>query len=95
VSFVEIFREALWPAFWPAAITLSLLAVGQTVFRATLPSIVLQLGVSALLYFALFLLAVGREGRREYLRHLDVLLKRKRRPVAYAAAAAPRPAMTK
>ena len=95
LSFFDVFRASLWPAMWPAAISLSLLAVSQTLFRVTLPSIVLQLAASAAIYVGLFLLAVGREGRREYLRHVDVLLNRKPNPAAYAAATAPRPVMTK
>ena len=48
---------------------------------ATLPSVGLQLAMSTTAYFALFLIAVGPDGRREYLRHVDVLLKRTPRRV--------------
>jgi O-antigen/teichoic acid export membrane protein len=76
ISFGEMFRHALWPALWPAAIAGAFLFVSRTRFPATLPAITLQLAISTTIYFALFLLAVGPEGRREYLRHLDALLKR-------------------
>ena len=42
----------------------------------TLPSVALQCAVGGISYVLLFLLAVGRESRREYLRHLDGLLRR-------------------
>ncbi len=50
---------------------------------ATLPAVGLQLAMSTAAYFALFLIAVGPDGRREYLRHVDVLLKRTPRRVTH------------
>ena len=86
LAFSDVFREALWPALWPAAISLSLLAFTGSLLPATLPSVVLQLAISTSVYFGFFLLAVGPEGRREYLRHVNRLLNRSgRRVEAFAA----------
>ena len=77
----EVLRYAVWPALWPAAISLTGLALISTQLPATLIAVALQLALSAIVYFALFLAAVGSEGRREYLRHVDGLLRRRSRPV--------------
>ncbi len=76
LGLVEVLRYAVWPALWPAAISLTGLALISPQFPATLIAVALQLALSAIVYFALFLAAVGSEGRREYLRHVDGLLRR-------------------
>ena len=76
LGLVEVLRYAVWPAVWPAAISLTLLALVRSRFPATLTAVALQLALSAIVYFALFLIAVGSGGRREYLRHVDGLLRR-------------------
>ena len=86
MPFTELFRGALWPALWPAVIAGSLLVGSRTRFPATLSAVALQLVIGGAVYFALFLLAVGHESRREYLRHLDVLLKRRARRVRVGTA---------
>jgi len=89
-------REALWPALWPAAISLSMLAFTGARLPPTLPSVVLQLAVSTVVYFGFFLLAVGGDGRREYLRHINKLFNRSVRQVPSfgTAPATTRPATT-
>jgi hypothetical protein len=86
MPFTELFRGALWPALWPAAIAGSLLVGSRTRFPATLSAVALQFVIGGAVYFALFLLAVGHEGRREYLRHVEVLLKRRPRRVRVGTA---------
>ena len=58
----------------------------RTRFPSTLLAVALQLVLGSVIYLALFLLAVGRDGRREYLRHVDVLLKRTPRQVRVGTA---------
>ena len=82
VSFAEIFREALWPALWPAIIAAAVLAASRTRIPTTLPAVALQFVVGAVVYFAFFLLSIGRAGRREYLGHIDVLLRRRPRQMS-------------
>jgi hypothetical protein len=77
VPFTELFRTALWPALWPAVVAGLFLVGSRSRLPATLPAVGLQLVMSTSVYFALFLIAVGPDGRREYLRHVDVLLKRR------------------
>lgn len=76
VGFVEVMRYSVWPAVWPAAISLTGLALLRPQFPATLFAVALLLSLSTIVYFALFMVAVGSEGRREYLRHVDGLLRR-------------------
>ena len=81
MPFTELFRTALWPALWPAVVAGLFLVGSRSRLPATLPAVGLQLAMSTAVYFALFLIAVGPDGRREYLRHMDVLLKRTPRRV--------------
>jgi O-antigen/teichoic acid export membrane protein len=74
--------DALWPALWPAPIAAAgVVALGSSL-PATLPAIALQLVIGALLYAGLFLLAVGADGRREYMRHAGGLLKKNSRQMS-------------
>jgi O-antigen/teichoic acid export membrane protein len=82
MPFTDLFRTALWPAIWPAVVAGLLLVGSRSRLPATLPAVGLQLAMSTAIYFALFLVAVGADGRREYLRHADVLLKRRPRRVS-------------
>ena len=77
ISMAEMVQRAVWPAVWPAGVAGALLYVTRSRMPITLPSVALQCAVGAISYVLLFLLAVGRESRREYLRHLDGLLRRK------------------
>ena len=82
MSFAEIFRQALWPALWPAAIAAAVIGVSRAGFPETLPAVALQFVVGGVVYLAFFLLSIGRAGRREYLGHIDVLLRRRQRQVS-------------
>jgi O-antigen/teichoic acid export membrane protein len=75
VSIATMFREALWPALWPAAIAGGVLVLTRNRLPATLAAVALQLFVSAAIYYALFALAIGTTARREYLRQVEMLLR--------------------
>lgn len=76
LSMAQTLRYSVWPALWPAFVSLGGLALISPHFPSRLLAIALQLVLSAMVYFALFLVAVGTEGRREYLGHVDGLLRR-------------------
>jgi O-antigen/teichoic acid export membrane protein len=82
MSLVQLFRDAIWPALWPAVIAACLLLFTRDHLPARLPSLALQIAVGAAAYVSMFLLAVGAEGRREYMRHANVLLKRPSRQMS-------------
>jgi O-antigen/teichoic acid export membrane protein len=76
VSLIELTREALWPALWPAGVAAALLIVTRDRFPVSLLMVAVQLALGAAIYLGLFLLAVGSDGRQEYVRHASILLKR-------------------
>jgi O-antigen/teichoic acid export membrane protein len=76
VSLIELTREALWPALWPAGIAAGLLVATRDRVPVSLVMVAVQLAIGAAIYFGLFLLAIGSDGRQEYLRHASILLKR-------------------
>lgn len=78
VSVGAIVRDALWPALWPAAIAGGTLAFTRYRLPATLAAVALQLVLGALIYYGLFVLAIGARARREYLRQLASLLRQRR-----------------
>jgi O-antigen/teichoic acid export membrane protein len=87
ISLVELFLKALWPALWPAAVAGAILVGSRNRFPATLPAVALQLAISTATYFALFLVAVGSEGRREYWQHVGVFLRRTPRRMSHVGTA--------
>ena len=76
ISLVHLFRHGVWPALWPAVIAASVLFVTRNQLPARLSAVALQLVLGGAVYLSMFLLAVGSDGRREYRRHADGLLKR-------------------
>lgn len=76
ISLFRLFREAVWPALWPAAFAGGLVLFTRSRLPAGLLAIGLQVVVACAVYLALFLIAVGAQGRREYMRHVDIVLKR-------------------
>ena len=82
LSFVELFRErAVAGAVAGGASPGSLLdRAAERDFRPRCRRSRCSSRWAAPIYFALFLVAVGSEGRREYLRHVDVFLSRTPRP---------------
>ena len=77
ISFVELCRKAVWPAAWPAIIAAAVLYFTRSRMPVTLPSLAVQLAFSTAIYFLFFLLAIGGQSRRDYLRHIDGLLRRR------------------
>jgi len=76
ISLAHLFRHGVWPALWPAVIAGSVLFVTRNQLPARLSAVALQLVLGGIVYLSMFLLAVGSDGRREYRRHADGLLKR-------------------
>jgi len=71
ISVRRLFAEALWPAIWPAAVVLTVLAFVRDVAGTSLPKAVLSGGITGLFYIVLFLgIAIGREDRDKYLGRL-------------------------
>jgi lipopolysaccharide exporter len=76
ISLFTMFRQAIWPALWPAAAMSALLLWSRAALPAKLSLVALQLAVGCVVYLGLFSIAIGTESRREYMRHVDVLWKR-------------------
>lgn len=71
----ELVRQAVWPTAWPGIVA-GLVVVGtRSVLPASLLAVAAQLALGCLIYFPLFLVAVGTEGRAEYLRLVNLLRK--------------------
>jgi O-antigen/teichoic acid export membrane protein len=75
ISIPRMLYEGVWPAAWPAAAAGMLLYFTRQHLPVTLPAVGLQLAIGGMFYIALFMLAVGSDERREYLRHVDTLLR--------------------
>ena len=87
ISLVHLFREAVWPALWPAAVAGGLVLITREQLPARLLAIALQIVIGAAVYLGLFLVAVGSAGRREYLRQAGVLLKKSSRQMSQVGTA--------
>ncbi len=71
ISVRRLFAEAVWPAMWPAAVVLTVLAFVRDAAGTSLPKAVLSGGITGLFYIVLFLgIAIGREDRDKYLGRL-------------------------
>jgi O-antigen/teichoic acid export membrane protein len=76
----QAFHRAVWPAVWPAAVVMVLLAGTRQISAGTLLAVLMQAAGGALLYFALFFgVAVGRQDRDQYIARLMRLLGRRGR----------------
>jgi O-antigen/teichoic acid export membrane protein len=82
VSVLRFVREAVWPALWPIAITGLLIMTTRAYVPETLFSVAAQLAVSGVAYLCLFMVAVGRTARREYMQHAAILLRPRAAQVA-------------
>jgi O-antigen/teichoic acid export membrane protein len=76
VSLARLLREACWPALWPAGVVAALVLACRDRLPIAISVVAAQLVTGALVYLALFLLAVGSAERQEYLRQANVLLGR-------------------
>jgi O-antigen/teichoic acid export membrane protein len=82
ISFAEMVGRAIWPAAWPAAVAGALLYATRSRMPISLSSVALQCAFGGITYFLVFLLAIGTESRREYMRHLERLLRRRTQPLS-------------
>jgi hypothetical protein len=60
-------RFAVWPGLWPAAVVAIALQGVKLVSPGTLLAVLIEAAFAALLYFALFAIAIGRRDRTEYI----------------------------
>jgi O-antigen/teichoic acid export membrane protein len=72
------FREAVWPAIWPALVVGGLLFAARPFITDGLGAVVVEAAAAGLLYLALFVAAVGRRDREQYTAKLRELTGRKR-----------------
>jgi O-antigen/teichoic acid export membrane protein len=87
ISVPRLLYDAVWPAVWPAVFAAALLAVTRQFLPPTLPAVALQFVAGGTFYIGLFMVAVGRESRREYLRHADRLLRRAKHQMRHVGTA--------
>jgi O-antigen/teichoic acid export membrane protein len=87
VSLAQMCRDALWPTLWPAVIAATVVMFTRARLPASIPAVAVQLVLGGAVYVVLFLIAVGADGRREYMRHADVLLKRRSRRMRHVGTA--------
>jgi O-antigen/teichoic acid export membrane protein len=73
--------QSVLPAVWPAAIVGGMLALSRGL-PATLPTVMMQIAVGVVLYFALFLMAIGARDRAVYGDKARELIGRRLVPVA-------------
>jgi O-antigen/teichoic acid export membrane protein len=75
---LEAVRRSVWPAAWPAVVTGLALEALQPYLTGGLLGIAVGSAFSAVLYVALFVIAVGRRDREQYTARLRELVGRKR-----------------
>jgi O-antigen/teichoic acid export membrane protein len=81
VPIAHAFRFAVWPAAWPAAVAaLGLYAIKQWTTGSFL-AVVAEAGIGIALYLGLFVLAIGRRDRGEYIAKLMTIMGRGHRLV--------------
>jgi O-antigen/teichoic acid export membrane protein len=74
----QAFRRAVWPAAWPAVVTVTVLAGIRPYLGARLLGMVAGGAIGSLVYVVCFVLAVGRRDREQYTARLWELARRKR-----------------
>jgi O-antigen/teichoic acid export membrane protein len=77
VPVVQAFRQAVWPSTWPAVVVASVLFISRQYTPAGLATVLVEAAAAALLYLALFVVAVGRRDREHYTARLWELAGRK------------------
>jgi hypothetical protein len=87
ISVPQMVYEGMLPALWPAALAGALLYFTRQHMPVTLLSVALQLAIAGTFYIGLFMIAIGSESRREYLRHADMLLRRHKQPMSHVGTA--------
>jgi hypothetical protein len=66
VPFRETLAHSILPTMWPALVVCGLLALTRDVLAVSLLGILLHSALDAALYLALFLVAIGRRDRANY-----------------------------
>jgi len=69
-------RFAVWPGFWPAVVVGVALQAVKIFSPGTLLAVVGEAALAAVLYFALFALAIGRRDRTEYMAKMMSIMGR-------------------
>jgi O-antigen/teichoic acid export membrane protein len=78
VPVLKAFRQAVWPAAWPAVVVGALLFVTRDHTPDGLKFVAAEAAAAGLLYLALFVAAVGRRDRQQYTAKIWELAGRKR-----------------
>jgi len=78
VPIAQALRQAVWPAAWPALFVALALMAARRFAPAGLVTLLLEASAAALLYVALFVVAVGRRDRAHYAARLRELTGRTR-----------------
>jgi O-antigen/teichoic acid export membrane protein len=78
VPVAHAFRQAVWPAAWPAAAVAAALFASRHFAPAGLATVLVEAAAAALLYVALFVVALGRRDRAQYAARLRELAGRRR-----------------
>jgi O-antigen/teichoic acid export membrane protein len=82
MSPLDVVREALWPATWPAIIMTAFLLIAKRVTSPSWPLIFMQASIAAIIYVGLFVrFAISEAERKWYLEKARELLKPSRSPV--------------
>jgi O-antigen/teichoic acid export membrane protein len=76
VRVIDAFRFSVWPGVWPAAVVGLALQLAKPYSPARLSGVLCEAALAALLYFALFLAAIGRADRFGYLTRVKSLIGR-------------------
>jgi len=79
VPVAQALRQAVWPAVWPAVIVGFALFVSRHFTPAGLATVLVEAAAAALLYLALFVVALGPADRAHYAARLRELAERKRK----------------
>ena len=72
----QALRFAVWPGLWPAVVVGIVLQGVKLFSPGTLMAVLLESMVAAVIYFALFALAIGRADRSEYIAKAMVIMGR-------------------
>jgi O-antigen/teichoic acid export membrane protein len=78
VPVLKAFRQAVWPAAWPALVVAILLFLTRDFFPDGLKFVAAEAAAAGVLYLALFVAAVGRRDRAQYTAKIWELTGRKR-----------------
>jgi O-antigen/teichoic acid export membrane protein len=81
VSVPHAFRFAVWPTIWPAVVVGFCMQGVKLVSPGTLLAVVAEAMLACVLYVGLFILAIGRRDRGEYVAKLMTIMGRGNRLV--------------